>query len=191
MVMPRDDLPTHTSCSALNTYASCPRRFAYRYLEHREPEVRGVAMALGSAVHSALEWWFEEKAEEHEPALEDVLRVLRADLGAATAHDNMRWGDHTPATIDAEAERLVRLFIREKGELAVRECEVRFDFIIVDPDTGEEMPRPLIGYFDIELAAGSLFFKRHRDDYYRRLDAVRTDGDWDCLLYTSPSPRDS
>ncbi|MBX3219761.1 MAG: Fic family protein [Labilithrix sp.] len=25
----------------------------------------------------------------------------------------------------------------------------------------------------------SLFFKRHRDDYYRRLDAVRVDGDWE------------
>jgi Fic family protein len=28
----------------------------------------------------------------------------------------------------------------------------------------------------------SLFFKRHRIDYYRRLDAVRTDGDWEGWL---------
>jgi Fic family protein len=28
----------------------------------------------------------------------------------------------------------------------------------------------------------SLFFKRHRDDYYRRLDAVRTEGDWEAWL---------
>jgi len=28
----------------------------------------------------------------------------------------------------------------------------------------------------------SLFFKRHRADYYRRLDAVRTDGDWEGWL---------
>jgi Fic family protein len=28
----------------------------------------------------------------------------------------------------------------------------------------------------------SLFFKRHRDDYYRRLTAVRTDGDWEAWL---------
>ena len=28
----------------------------------------------------------------------------------------------------------------------------------------------------------SLFFKRHRDDYYRRLNAVRTDGDWEGWL---------
>jgi len=28
----------------------------------------------------------------------------------------------------------------------------------------------------------SLFFKRHREEYYRRLDAVRTDGDWEGWL---------
>lgn len=28
----------------------------------------------------------------------------------------------------------------------------------------------------------SLFFKRHRDDYYRRLNAVRSDGDWEGWL---------
>jgi len=28
----------------------------------------------------------------------------------------------------------------------------------------------------------SLFFKRHREDYYRRLNAVRTDGDWEGWL---------
>ncbi|MCZ7683726.1 MAG: Fic family protein [Sandaracinaceae bacterium] len=29
----------------------------------------------------------------------------------------------------------------------------------------------------------SLFFKRHREDYYRRLDAVRVDGDWEGWLH--------
>ncbi len=28
----------------------------------------------------------------------------------------------------------------------------------------------------------SLFFKRHRDEYFRRLNAVRTDGDWEAWL---------
>ena len=28
----------------------------------------------------------------------------------------------------------------------------------------------------------SLFFKRHRDDYYRRLNAVRIDGDWESWI---------
>ena len=35
----------------------------------------------------------------------------------------------------------------------------------------------------------SLFFKRHREDYYRRLNAVRIDGDWEGWLdFSAGSP---
>jgi putative RecB family exonuclease len=149
-------LPAHTSASQLVTYASCPRRYAYRYVEHREPETRGTGMALGSAVHSAIAWWFEERAQERVPAIDEVLAVLRADLAAATAHDNIRWRDTTPTDITAEAQRLVRLFVETSGEMAVKETEVRFDFVIIDPRSGEQMPRPLIGYLDAELVDGRI-----------------------------------
>lgn len=150
------DLPVHTSASQLSTYARCPRAFAYRYVEHREPEVRSPGLALGSAVHSALAWWFEERAQERAPEITDLVRLLRADLGAALACDAIRWGDTTPEKLEAEAERLVRVFIDAYGELAVKETEVRFDLLVIDPDTGEQMPRPLIGYLDMELAAGNV-----------------------------------
>ena len=154
--MRRDDLPPHTSASQLTTYASCPRRYAYRYVEHREPEVRAPGVALGSAVHSAIEWWFEQRAQEHEVGIDDVLRVLRADLAAATAFDNIRWGDTSTEKLGEDAARLLRLFIAERGGLAVKETELRFDLLVVDPETGEQMLRPLIGYFDVELAAGNV-----------------------------------
>ena len=32
----------------------------------------------------------------------------------------------------------------------------------------------------------SLFLKRHRDEYYRRLTAVRIDGDWEGWTGSSP-----
>ena len=36
-----------------------------------------------------------------------------------------------------------------------------------------------LGLLSSPLLYLSLFFKRHRDEYYRRLSAVRTDGDWE------------
>lgn len=150
------DLPDHTSATQLAVYASCPRRYAYRYIEHREPETRAVGMVLGSAVHSALAWWFEERAQEHDVGVADVLRVLAADLAAASAYDNVRWDDNRPEHIASEAERLVRTFVDRHDQLHVVETEVRFDFVIVDPDTGRQQPRPLIGYFDAELASGNI-----------------------------------
>lgn len=151
----RDDLPDATSATQLATYANCPRRYAYRYVERRPPEQRSVGFVLGAAVHSALAWYFQERFEEREPELGDVLRILRADLGTSLADDAVRLRGDTAALQD-EAERLVRTFLDAHAALAVREVEVRFDFLIVDPDIGEQMPRPMIGYFDVELAAGNV-----------------------------------
>lgn len=168
--MPRSDLPAHTSASQLGTFSRCPRAYAYKYIEHREPEARAPGMALGSAVHSSLAWYFEERAQEREPTVEATLKVVRADLAAATAFDNMRWGETTLEKLEAEAERLVRCFISEKGHIPIVETEVRFDFVIIDPDTGEQMPRPIIGYFDAELANGNLIELKTVKRAYSEID---------------------
>lgn len=168
--MPRSDLPAHTSASQLSAYARCPRAYAYRYLEHREPEVRSTGMALGSAVHSTVQWWFEQRAQEREVSIEQALKILNADLAAATAFDNVCWRDTTPERLQAEGARLVRLFIEQKGDLPVIESEVRFDFVIVDPDTGEQMPRPLLGYFDAELVTGNLIELKTAKRSYSEVD---------------------
>jgi CRISPR/Cas system-associated exonuclease Cas4 (RecB family) len=168
--MPPSDLPGHTSASQLGTYSRCPRAYAYKYIEHREPEARAPGMALGSAVHSSLAWFFEQRAQEREPTIDVTLKVLGADLAAATAFDNMRWGETTADELEADAERLVRVFISEKRHLPIVDTEVRFDFVIVDPDTGEQMPRPIIGYFDAELANGNLVELKTAKRAYSEID---------------------
>lgn len=152
----RADLPSFTSATQLVTYASCPRRYAYRYVERRAPEHRAAGLVLGAAVHTALAWYFQERVEEREPAVDDVLRIVRADLGAGLSDDAVRLRGITPEALHGEAARLVRLFLDGQGDMAVREVELRFDFVITDPDTGEQMPRAMVGYFDIELAAGNV-----------------------------------
>ncbi len=50
------------------------------------------------------------------------------------------------------------------------ESEVRFDFVILDPDTGEQMPRPLVGYFDAELATGNVIELKTARRAYSEVD---------------------
>ncbi|MFO0680536.1 MAG: PD-(D/E)XK nuclease family protein [Sandaracinus sp.] len=154
--MRRSDLPPHTSASQLATYASCPRRYELKYVLHTEPDERSTNLALGSAVHGAVEWWFEERLRGEEPRLDQALRIARADLAAGLTADRVAWRDETPATLRAEAERLVRFYVAEMGDLDVAATEVPFELPIVDPDAGEPMPRRLIGYFDMERASGNV-----------------------------------
>src|ERR1035437_3837586 len=45
----------HLSRSGINAYKTCPRKFAFRYLENVPEEFKPSSLAFGSAFHSAVE----------------------------------------------------------------------------------------------------------------------------------------
>ena len=150
-----NDLPETTSASQLSTYAACPRKYAYRYVERRDPERHSPALALGSSVHTAIAWWFEARSRGEGPSLEDAARIVRADLGAALSAREYTWDKEAPAELEASADKLVRAFLDAHGSLRVIDSEVPFEMQIIDPDTGEHLRRTLIGYLDLELESGN------------------------------------
>ena len=97
-------LPEHTSASQLNTYARCPRAYRYKYIDGVEPEFKSVSLALGSAVGSAIAWFFDEQKAGRAPTIEDAVAIVRADLAAATT-GNVYWGKWTEPDLTERAER--------------------------------------------------------------------------------------
>ena len=78
-------LPDTTSATQLSTYADCPRKYRYRYLDHAEPEYKAVGLALGSAVHSSIGWYYERRRDGKAPSISEVMSITGADLTAALA----------------------------------------------------------------------------------------------------------
>ena len=54
-------LPERESYSSLTTYEYCPRRYAFRYVEHLPGEVAPGQFAFGSAIHKAFEVFVRER----------------------------------------------------------------------------------------------------------------------------------
>jgi hypothetical protein len=159
------ELPKHTSAAQLALYASCPRKYRYRYLQQAEPEYKSVSLALGAAVHSAIGWWFEQKQSEQTPTLQEVDAVVRADLTAMT-NEATRYGRWTHEDLERHAEQLVRCFLDRHGDLPVKEIESRFELDLFDVETGEVLPRKLIGYLDFLLNDGRVIeLKTARSEY--------------------------
>jgi putative RecB family exonuclease len=144
-------LPPHTSASQLVTYAMCPRKYALSYVYGFEPEFRSTALLLGSALHSAVAWWFGEKIGGRSPSVDKALEVLDADLLAGTVGDRVRWKAATPETLEADGRRFLRLYLAEHGDMPVVAVEEPFSVDLVHPDTGECLGRALKGYFDLTL----------------------------------------
>jgi hypothetical protein len=142
-------VPPSTSASQLVSYSMCPRLYRFRYIEHRPPEFRSLNLVLGSVVHGAIGWWFEERLDGRKPSLDAVDWIVSADLLAETAEAPVRWKDETPDSLEAKAQGLVRAYLAEYGQQQVVAVEQRFEVDIADPDTGECLPRQLVGYFDL------------------------------------------
>ncbi len=105
------DVPPATSASQLVTYANCPRKYAFQHVWGAEPEFRSVALVMGSALHSAIGWFFEERLAGREPTIDSACSVLAADLVAGAALGDIRWKDKTPESLEEEGRRLVTLYL--------------------------------------------------------------------------------
>jgi putative RecB family exonuclease len=71
-------LPERESYSSLTTYEYCPRRYAFRYVEHLPGEVAPGQFAFGSAIHKAFEVFVRERIRARaEGSPEPDLEVLR------------------------------------------------------------------------------------------------------------------
>ena len=150
--MPRElRIPATTSASQLVTYAMCPRKYGFSYVFGVRPEFRSLSLVLGSAMHSAVGWYFDRKTRGGEPTIEAAEEILAADLLAETAGQTVRWKERTIESLETEGRGLLRLYLSEKGDLPVLATEEAFQADLIDPLTGEFVGRPLKGYFDLRL----------------------------------------
>lgn len=131
------------------TFLGCGRKYLYRYVERQVPERRSAELALGSAVHSAIEWWMGERLEGRDPTDEAVARTFRADWQAQIATDAYDFEDTSPDEYKTQGEQLVALFVARFHTEPPMRSEERFEVFLTDPRSGEALPVPLVGIFDL------------------------------------------
>ncbi len=166
-------IPPSTSASQLVTHSMCPRKYAFNYCWGTPPAFRSLALVLGSAVHSALGWYFEQRILGVTPVIAEVEAILSADLQAETEGKNVRWKDHTPASLEEEGRRLVRAYLAAKADLPVVAVEQAFVVDLMDPFTGEYVGRQMKGFFDLVLDGGRVVELKTSSRGWQEFDLIR------------------
>src|SRR6266571_7142834 len=67
------------SVSQVNAYLACPLKYRFQYIDKIPRPWRVAAMAFGSSVHAAVEWFHRERLAGRTPELETILEVFDAD----------------------------------------------------------------------------------------------------------------
>ena len=74
----------HLSASQITVYLDCSLKYRYSYIDRLPKPFRASGLALGSAIHAAVEWFHNIWAAGQEVDLESVCDIFEADWYAQT-----------------------------------------------------------------------------------------------------------
>ena len=143
----------HVSVSQVKSWLMCPRKYQFQYVLGAEPEHRPVALALGTAVHRALEAFYEHLQVHHAPPSVEAVATAFVDRWAVEVRDPLplRFDDGQDADgVKDQGVALLEAFCRQ-GFMPdeVLAVEQPFAVELVDPATAEVCDIPLIGAIDL------------------------------------------
>jgi len=139
----------HISVSQLNVYLMCSLKYRYNYLDKLPKPIKPAELAMGSAMHSAVEWWHRHRMNGVNPGYEQVARIFAADI-QAQAMDEIRFknGDDLESLL-AKGKELLAVYLKEFPGNKPESVEQQFRVPLIDLETGEDLKMPLDGYFDL------------------------------------------
>lgn len=144
------------SVSRVNAYLGCSLKYRFQYIDQIPPPWRPAALAFGSSVHAAVEWFHRERLAGRTPDPDAVVKVFEADWYAANL-DPIVFSEKDSKEILAEKGReMLALYVDETDGKLPLLTEDRFEIDLVDPETGEVLDVRLRGVIDLVEADGTL-----------------------------------
>ncbi len=146
----------YTSVSQLKTFLLCPRRFEFRYVRGLATAFIPVALAFGTAFHSALgRFYLEMQTAGSAPELEVLNQTFRDSWQQQLegkvplqADEDKDFG----AIVDLGVRMLAAFYSHAAGKpVQVEAIETPFTAELFDPETGELLDEHLVGVFDLVL----------------------------------------
>jgi RecB family exonuclease len=140
-------LPMRESHSSLSTYAACPRRYAFRYVERLPGEVPRWWFTFGSAVHRAFEAFDRARIHaRHDGTPVPGYEVLAGAFGEAV--DGAGCDADEAAGYRARSEPVLRAYLEWASTADTEPLGVELGFGVDVPVAGDGAPVHFVGYID-------------------------------------------
>jgi putative RecB family exonuclease len=143
------------SVSRVQAYLACSLQYRFRYVDHVPQPWRVAALAFGSSIHAAVEYFHRERLARRAPTSREVVSMFDADWYAQnTSPLVFREGESSDRLSEAGRALLAQYVRSTKAE---PECvEQAFEVELVDPESGEDLDVRLIGALDLVERDGTV-----------------------------------
>ena len=141
--------PRVISVSQVNGYLACPLKYRFQYVDKIPRPWRVAAMAFGSSVHAAIEWFHQERLDGRTPELTNVLEVFEADWYAQNVQPLVFSERESKDSLADKARAMLQLYVESANGVKAIAVEQPFELELADPDTGEVLDVRLRGIIDL------------------------------------------
>lgn len=137
------------SISQVNCYLGCPLKYRFQYVDQIPRPWRVAAMAFGSSVHAAVEWFHKERLAGRSPELTQVLQVFDADWYAQNTEPLVFSERESREGLAEKGRAMLQLYVESTNDAKPVAVEQWFELDLADPETGELLDVRLRGVIDL------------------------------------------
>src|SRR5262245_40688246 len=143
------DQPRTISVSQVNAYLACPLKYRFQYVDKIPRPWRVAAMAFGSSVHAAVEWFHRERLAGQAPELTEVLKIFDADWYAQTIEPLVFSERESKHSLAEKGRAMLQLYVESCNGTKPVAVEQPFELDLADPETGEVWDIRFRGIIDL------------------------------------------
>jgi len=143
------DQPRVISVSQVNAYLGCPLKYRFQYVDKIPRPWRVAAMAFGTSVHAAVEWFHKERLAGRQPDLTEVLKVFDADWYAQNVEPLVFSERESREGLAEKGRAMLQLYVESTNGVKPTAVEQPFELDLADPETGEVFAVRLRGVIDL------------------------------------------
>src|SRR5713101_6923077 len=141
--------PRTISLSQVNAYLACPLKYRFQYVDKIPRPWRVAAMAFGSSVHAAVEWFHKERLAGRTPDIAEVLKIFDADWYAQNVEPLVFSERESKDSLAEKGRAMVQLYVESQDGTKPVAVEQPFELDLADPETGEVLNVRLRGVIDL------------------------------------------
>ena len=146
---PKGVEPRTFSISQIQTYLGCPLKYRFQYIDKIPRPWRASALAFGSSVHAAVEWFHKERLAGRSPEVSQVLKVFDADWYAQNLEPLVFSDWESKDSLAEKGRAMLQLYVESADSTMPMAVEQPFELDLADPETGEVLDVRLRGIIDL------------------------------------------
>lgn len=137
------------SISQVNCYLGCPLKYRFQYVDKIPRPWRVAAMAFGTSVHAAVEWFHKERMSGGSPELAEVIKVFDADWYAQNTEPLVFSERESKDSLAEKGRGMIQLYVESTNGTKAVAVEQPWELDLADPETGELLDVRLRGIIDL------------------------------------------